>query len=285
MSEGDATSGEAGGEGAGEGRAVFFVSDRTGITAETLGNTLLSQFEAVRFRRVTLPFVDSAERACAARERIDAEAERSGCRPLVFSTLVDPALRRVVASCRGVFLDFFDAFIQPVERELGMAYARAPGRMHGMADPARYAGRMDAVNFALATDDGAGVRHYGQADVILLGVSRCGKTPTSLYLALQFGVRAANYPLTADVLEGGVLPAALAPHRAALYGLTIAPERLAMLRAARHPDGGYAAISACRAEVRRAETLYREEAIAFLNTTAMSIEEIATTILQHRGLR
>lgn len=263
-------------------RTAFFVSDRTGITAETLGNTLLSQFDTVEFHRETLAFVDTPERAQAARARIDAEAQDTGTRPIVFSTLVDPQLRRVVADCRGVFLDFFDAFIQPVEHELGLAYARASGRSHGLTDRARYDVRMDAVNFTLGTDDGGGLQRYREADIILLGVSRCGKTPACLYLALQFGVRAANFPLTDDVLSTEGLPAAIAPYRDSLYGLTIAPERLSVLRAARHPGAGYAAIERCRSEVRRAETLYREQGVPYLNATSLSIEEIATTILHQR---
>ncbi|HQU17142.1 MAG: phosphoenolpyruvate synthase regulatory protein [Chromatiales bacterium 21-64-14] len=260
-------------------RTVFFVSDRTGITAETLGNTLLTQFDSLHFQRITLPFVDTQEHAREARARIDAQRAQTGVRPLVFSTLVDPDVRAIVAHCDGVFLDFFDAFVRPVEQELGLASSRTLGRSHGLVDPAGYDVRMDTVNFSLGTDDGLAVSRYAKADIILLGVSRSGKTPTCLYLALQFGIRAANYPLTDEDLEPGCLPALLESHRPRLYGLTIDPERLQTIRAARRPGGRYASAVQCRDEVRKAEALFREQGIRFLNTTHLSIEEITTTIL------
>lgn len=265
-------------------RTVFFVSDRTGITAETLGNTLLSQFDALRFRRTTLPFVDTPERAREALARIDAARAATALRPLVFSTLVDPGVRAIVAHCDGVFLDFFDAFVAPVERELGVSSSRTLGRSHGLVDRAGYDVRMDTVNYALGTDDGLAAARYGEADIILMGVSRSGKTPACLYLALQFGIRAANYPLTDEDLEPGGLPAVLEPHRARLYGLTIDPERLQAIREARRPGGRYASGAQCRDEVRKAEMLFREQGIPFLNTTRLSVEEITTTILHQRQL-
>lgn len=265
-------------------RTVFFVSDRTGITAEILGRTLLTQFPELRFRRRTLPFVDTPEKAAQARAEINATARRDGVRPIVFSTLIDDAIRSVILSADALCLDLFEGFIRRLEDELGMASSHTLGLTHGIADELAYQRRMDAINYTLAHDDGAATPDYAQADVILIGVSRSGKTPTCLYLALQYGVFAANYPLTAEDLGAHKLPAALAPHRDKLYGLTIHPERLAKIRHERRPGSRYAAPDTCRQEVRAAESLFREAHIPYLDTTTMSVEEIAVSILHATGL-
>lgn len=263
-------------------RQVFFVSDRTGITAETLGHALLTQFEGVAFEYINCPYLDRVEKIEAVVARINAAPAQGGGRPLVFSTLVDPRLRDMVARSDGVLFDLFDAFIEPLESELGRRSSHAVGRSHGMGVYERYKTRIDAVNFALAADDGVSTRDYSSADVILLGVSRSGKTPTCLYLALHYGIRAANYPLTEEDLGVPHLPAALEGYRDKLFGLTIDPERLHQIRRERRPTGRYATLAQCEHEVRRVEELYRKECIPFLDTSAVSIEEIATTIM-HRG--
>lgn len=265
-------------------RSVFFLSDRTGITAETLGHSLLTQFEGVEFQRTTLPFLDSVERAQRAVERINRAAESDGAKPLLFSTLLNRKVREVIDTSEGLLFDFFDAFINPLEKELGLHSAHAAGRSHGMGVYSDYKARIDAVNFAMGSDDGNTLRDYPEAEVILIGVSRSGKTPTSLYLALQYGIRAANYPIIEEDLESPLLPRCLAPYRNKLFGLTIAPERLQQIRGERRPDSRYASIQQCRYEVRAAEAMYRAENIPFLDTSAVSIEEIATTLLQHTGL-
>ena len=265
-------------------RPVFYVSDRTGITVETLGHTLLTQFEGTSFEILTLPYVDTPEKARAAAARIEDAGRRRGVRPIVFSTLVDPAVRRIVLGCDALGIDFFEAFIGPLERELQTRSTEAVGRTHGLSDPDRYGVRMDAVNFALGTDDGIAVQEYAQADVIVTGVSRSGKTPTCLYLALQFGIRAANYPVTEEELDVLRLPAALVPHRARLFGLTIDPQRLHQIRSARRPDSRYASLRQCQYEVGQVEALYRKEGIPHVNTTRQSVEEIATHIVHEAGL-
>lgn len=265
-------------------RTVFFVSDRTGITVETLGHSLLTQFENLQFRQVTLPFIDSVERAREAATVI-ARAGQDGGPAIVFSTLVDPEIRAAVAASGAVFFDFFDTFIVPLEQALHASSSHAIGRSHAMTDNAKYNVRIDAVNFALATDDGTIVRSYPQADVILTGVSRSGKTPTCLYLGLQFGIRAANYPLTEEDLGDQRLPTALVPFRDRLFGLTIDPGRLHQIRTERRPDSRYSSVKQCEYEVRQAEALYRAHGIPCLDTSAMSIEEIATTVLHRRGLQ
>lgn len=266
-------------------RTVFFVSDRTGITAEALGRSLMSQFDGAGFRQVTLPFIADPDKAREAVARINAAARQDGARPIVFSTVVDDATRAVIHGSDALCLDFFDAFIGPLEREMGMKSLHAVGRAHASASDAAYLVRIEAVNFALANDDGVTTRNYPKADVILVGVSRSGKTPTCLYLALQFGVFAANYPLTEDDLKRGKLPDVLLPYRAKLYGLTIEPSRLQQIRHQRRPDSRYASSDQVRFEVERAEGIFGAAGVPYMNTTHPSIEEIATTILHQTGIQ
>jgi len=261
-------------------RTVFFVSDGTGITAQMLGHSLLTQFEGVEFNQVTLPFVDSAEKAEECLARIAAEGANGKGQPVVFSTLVNQEVRSVLRQANALFLDFFETFIDPLEAGLGVKSSHTIGRSHSAMDKKEYHQRIEAINFAMAHDDGASHRELSQADVILIGVSRSGKTPTSLYLALQFGVKAANYPLIPEDFQRGKLPEALRPQKQKLFGLTIAPERLHEIRKERRPDSRYAALDNCRYEVEEAESLMRREGIHSINSTTKSIEEIATTILR-----
>lgn len=261
-------------------RTVFFLSDRTGITAEMLGNSLLTQFDDIRFQRVTIPFVDSPDKVAAAVRQVNETAEREGRRPIVISSVVDEAMSEIIRrDARALTLDFFGVFIQPLETELGTKSSHAAGKSHGIADSHEYFARMEAINFTQAHDDGVSTRDLGKAQVILVGVSRCGKTPTSLYLALQFGIRAANFPLTPDDFADRKLPASVLPWRNKLFGLTIQPERLRQIREERRPDSAYASLDNCRYEVREAEAMMVRERIPMLNTTTKSIEEIATTII------
>jgi regulator of PEP synthase PpsR (kinase-PPPase family) len=261
-------------------RTVFFVSDHSGVTAETMGHSLLSQFEGISFRAVTLPFISTLDRAEEALQKINATAASDGAAPIIFSTLVRDAERQVVKRANGLFLDFFDAFLAPLEAELGQLSSHALGRAHGMIDLAGYMTRIDATNFALANDDGGHSREYDRADVILVGVSRSGKTPTCLYLARQYGVYAANYPLTEEDLEGSELPKPIRPFASKLFGLTIEPERLRQIRAARRPDSRYASSQQVQYELRAAEELYERFGVPHLDTTHCSVEEISSRILQ-----
>ena len=261
-------------------RTVFFISDGTGITAQMLGHSLLTQFEGVEFNQVTLPFVDSTEKAEDCLARIEAAGVNGNGQPIVFSTLVNQDVRAVVRKANALFLDFFETFIDPLEAGLGVKSSHTIGRSHSAMDKKEYHQRIEAINFAMAHDDGASHRELSQADVILIGVSRSGKTPTSLYLALQFGVKAANYPLIPEDFQRGKLPEALRMDKPKLFGLTIAPERLHEIRKERRPDSRYAALDNCRYEVEEAESLMRREGIHNINSTTKSIEEIATTILR-----
>lgn len=266
-------------------RSVFFISDGTGITAETLGRSLLTQFEGIAFQKTRLPFVDNVEKAGMAVERINLAAKSDGCRPLVFSTLINREVRDIVSHSSALVIDFFTTFTGAMEAELGVSASQVAGRSHGMGSYDAYTARIGALNFALNNDDGATTRNYAMADVIITGVSRCGKTPTSLYLALQYGIHAANYPITEEDLDTPRLPAALQPYRDKLFGLTIDPERLQQIRSERRPDSRYAALSQCRMEVAAVEEIYAREHIRFLNTTTMSVEEIAASIILQAGLK
>jgi regulator of PEP synthase PpsR (kinase-PPPase family) len=266
-----------------ERRTVFFVSDRTGITAEMLGNSLLTQFEDIAFRRVTIPFVDSPEKVADAVRQINDTAAHEGRQPIVISSVVHEAMSAIIRrDAKALTLDLFQVFIQPLEVELGAKSSHAAGRSHGVANSHEYFARMEAINFTQMHDDGAATRDLRKAQVILVGVSRCGKTPTSLYLALQFGIRAANFPLTPDDFADKKLPGSIAPFRDKLFGLTIQPDRLHEIREERRPKSKYAASENCRYEVREAELMMQREGVPMLDTTSKSIEEIATTIL-HRA--
>lgn len=265
-------------------RTVFFISDRTGITAETLGLSLISQFEGVPFIHVTLPFVDSAEKANQTSQRINQAYQEDGERPLIFATIVDKEIRTLLEKSSGYYVDFFKTFIPGLENELNTESANVMGRIHGVGDSNVYNTRIEAVNYALNYDDGARTNGYDTADVILVGVSRCGKTPTSLYLAMQFGIRAANYPITEEDLHSTSLPKALRPYHNKLFGLTIDPKRLQAIRSERRPNSQYANLAQCENEVRTVEAMFHQENIPYLSSTNLSIEELATKLIFISGI-
>ncbi len=265
-------------------RTVFFVSDQTGITAETMGHSLMTQFDGIEFRQVTVPFISTVDKALEAVRKIDLVAAQEGKRPIVFSTLVQEDVRNVVRGSTGFFLDFFDPFLAPLAAELNMQSTHTTGKTHRMADTHAYAMRIDATNFALANDDGSVVRDYERADIILVGVSRSGKTPTCLYLAMQYGIFAANYPLTEEDLESRKLPPALEAHSRKLFALTIKPDRLQQIRNERRPDSRYSSARQVAFEVRAAESLYERHGIPMLDATEVSIEEISSRILDRTGI-
>ena len=261
-------------------RTVFFVSDGTGITAETFGNSILSQFGG-KPRHVRRPFIDTADKAHQVVREIDRTAELEGKRPIVFVTLVDPEILAIVkGQSKGFVLDMFNTFIEPLEAEFGMTSNHRIGRFSDVAKSQEYTDRIEAINFSLAHDDGQSARNLAEADVILVGVSRSGKTPTSLYLAMQHGLKAANYPLIPEDFERARLPSTLQPHKSKCFGLTIDPERLNTIRHERRPNSRYASLQNCRYEVAEAEAMMRREGIQWLSSTHKSIEEIATTILR-----
>ena len=260
-------------------RTVFYVSDGTGITAETFGNSILAQFP-IKPRHVRRPFIDTPDKAHQVVREINGTAEREGQRPVIFTTLVDPEMLAIVSQSAGMVMDMFRAFVAPLEAEFGVKSNHRIGRFTDASSSQEYTDRIEAINFSLAHDDGQSAKNLESADVILVGVSRSGKTPTSLYLAMQHGIKAANYPLIPEDFERGKFPSSLMPHKKKCFGLTIDPERLNQIRQERRPNSKYASIENCRYEVREAEAMMRREGIEWLSSTHKSIEEIATTILR-----
>ncbi|GAB2839551.1 pyruvate, water dikinase regulatory protein [Pseudoduganella ginsengisoli] len=260
-------------------RTVFFVSDGTGITAETFGHSVLTQFD-LRFRQVRLPFIDTLDKAYEAVRKINEAAIADGQRPIVFSTLVKTELSEVIQRAHAMHMDLIQTFVAPLEQELGVKSTHTIGRSHNIVDSEEYKNRIEAINFSLAHDDGQSHKNLSSADVILVGVSRSGKTPTSLYLAMQYGIKAANYPLIPDDFERGKLPSALYSFKNKIFGLSITPERLSEIRNERRAGSKYASIENCRYEVNEAEVMMKREGIRWLSSTTKSIEEISTTILQ-----
>src|SRR5699024_6975560 len=266
-------------------RSVFFISDGTAITAETLGHSLLAQFPHVDFDIHIIPYISSEEAAMTVVAEINQRAERDGQQPLVFDTLVDPYVRDIINTANAVNLDVFEGLIGKLSEVLGTPPTTLVGQTHAVTDSESYKARIDAVHFALDNDDGARTRHYDKADLILIGVSRSGKTPTSIYLSLQFGIRVANYPLTEEDLDDNRLPAVLRPHKNKLFGLMIDADRLVAIRTERKANSRYASFSQCQMELRAIEGIYISEGIKYLNVSEMSIEEISTRVLQMTGLK
>lgn len=261
-------------------RSVFFVSDGTGLTAEALGHSLLTQFEDVEFRQHRTPFINTPEKAHAIVARINESHRTDGQRPLVFTTLIDPRISAIVQHADAFCMSFFERFLAPLEQELGAKSNHAIGRTHDTSASSSYQQRIEAINFTLHHDDGITEHELEQSNLILVGVSRCGKTPTSLYLAMQFSLKVANFPLIPEDFERGQLPGSLKKYRNKLFGLTIKPERLHRVREERRAGSRYASLENCRYEVAEAEKMMQREGIRWLDSSTKSIEEIATTILQ-----
>jgi len=266
-------------------RQAFFISDGTGITAETLGHSLLSQFESIEFEQVTLPYIDTDDKAREVVRKLNNIVETTGTKPIVFDTIVNQNIRDIISKADAFKVDIFSTFLSPLEKELKIHSSYTVGKSHAGGDNEIYKARIDAVNYALDNDDGSKIKHFDQADIILVGVSRSGKTPTCLYMALQFGIKAANYPLTEEDLGSMNLPEVLKPFKNKLFGLTIDPERLSAIRNERKSNSRYASLNQCYYETEEVEFLYRQENISFLSTTDLSIEEISTRIMLDAELK
>lgn len=266
-------------------RTALFISDGTGITAETLGQSLLAQFDAVDFRYISRPYIDTPEKAHAVVAEINSLATGEEGRPIVVDTVINSEIRDILMDANAFRVDIFASYLSPLERELSTRSSYSVGKAHSIACSRNYMERIEAVHYALANDDGGRTHHYDSADIILVGVSRCGKTPTCLYMAMQYGIRAANYPLTEDDMDNMVqLPKALQQHRDKLFGLTIDVDRLVAIRNERKPNSRYCSFSQCEYEVREVENLFTREGISFINTTQFSVEEISAKILVEKGI-
>ncbi len=263
-------------------RYAIFISDRTGLTAEAMGSALLNQFNSIKFKHLIYPFIDTPDKAQKLVNKINRITKDSHLRPIIFTSIVDDDIYNIIRNSNGLHLSFYDAFISQLEQELNAKANRKVGLTHGIFDTERYDARMEAVNFSLNHDDGIYSKGLSNAEVILMGVSRSGKTPTCLYLALQYGVRTANYPLTPEDFDntGTNLPHILKPYKNKIYGLTIDPTRLHHIRNERRPNSTYASLENCRQEVNKSETIFQRYGIQFTNTSHKSVEELAAHIMQ-----
>lgn len=259
-------------------RPVLIVSDHTGLTAENIARALLTHFPNQTFRYMRRPFTSDLEAARSVVSEVE-QLVAAGERPIIFTTLTKQDVLEVLKSAPVRVLDLLTDNLNLLADEFEQAPQLQAGGHHDMQDSESYLSRMEALDFALATDDGVGDKQYGLSDVILVGVSRAGKTPTSLFLALQHGIRASNYPLAEDDFESDSLPKPLEKHRDKLFGLTIDPKRLHAIRTQRKPNSKYASLEQCEYEVRRAEQLFARMGIPLKETTSSSVEEIAAGVL------
>ncbi|MFD4420995.1 pyruvate, water dikinase regulatory protein [Agromyces sp. NPDC058484] len=265
-------------------RNAYFVSDSTGITAETVGNALLANFPGIGFGRHTIPFVDTVEGARSVVREID-RAGAEGGPPIVFTTVKAADVRSVIAGANAVIIDLLAGHLVELEEALGTSASAQLGQFHGVGDVEKYFARMRAVEYAIEHDDGQSRRALDLADVVLIAPSRCGKTPTTMYLALQYGLLVANYPLTDDDHPAEGLPRSVAQYADRCFGLTTTPLRLSQVRHERRPNSRYASLEQCTLELRRAEDLYRRNHVPFLNSSTKSVEEMSAVIMQTMHLR
>jgi regulator of PEP synthase PpsR (kinase-PPPase family) len=259
---------------------VFFLSDSTGISAETMGNAMLIQFPDLRFERTLIPFISSVEDAQRVVAQLDATLESSPRPPLVFATAASDEVRLELLRTRCPIIDFFGLHMERVEAILDAHGVHAAARLHGVGDIKRYNSRMQAVEYTIEHDDGQSVRSLEKADVILLAPSRCGKTPTAMYLALQHGLFVANYPIVPEDLESNELPSPVRSLRDRCFGLTTTPQRLSAVRQERRPDSRYASLDQCTYELRRTEAIFQLYDLPVVDSSTRSVEEISTVVLQ-----
>jgi regulator of PEP synthase PpsR (kinase-PPPase family) len=261
-------------------RTVYFVSESTGITAETLGHSLLSQFDAVEFEQVYMPYINTDLRARALNQRMQEAYERDGARPIVFATMLNQEIADTLKQGNCYYMELFERFVEPLSAELGVPPSRQSGRSHAITKPSMYTKRIEAINFAMANDDGVRPDNFRHADVVLVGVSRSGKTPTCLYLAMHYGLRSANYPITEEDFAKGELPPDVWNVKEKIFGLTIDPNRLQAIREERRPGSEYASAARCQSDIREAQNMFKRLDVPVLNTTNQSIEEISSHILR-----
>ncbi len=266
-------------------RTIFYLSDGTGITAETLGQSLITQFDNINFTSITIPYIDTLDKAQAAVLEINQREKKDGIKPIIFATLLDTTVKGIIATSEGILFEYFSYFLEPLSKELSDHSSQIVGRSHGIPDEQSYHTRIDAINFTLACDDGAHLDYYDEAELIVLGVSRSGKTPTCLYMALQFGIKVANYPMVEEDLQNLEGKTWFKQYHQKIYGLIIQPADLHKIRDTRWPNSEYASLKQCQWESDRLQEIYQRFNIPFLDTTKMSIEEISTKIMAKLGIK
>ncbi|VAW33202.1 Phosphoenolpyruvate synthase regulatory protein [hydrothermal vent metagenome] len=260
---------------------IYYISDSTGILAINLGQALICQFPEVNFHEEKFPFINTR---AAARSTLNYILKQSGGRqPLIFSTLVDPKIRKIFDHPQVELFDICGGFLNRLEDCLETKAMMMPGFAR-QVDNVSMARRAEAINYCLSHDDGTKLDEYDEAEVILLGVSRAGKTPVSVYLSTQMGLKSANYPLTSSDLDSYSLPDAIRRNRKQAVGLTTSPELLQSMRQKRYPDSKYASRAVCRQELQQAQQIFMKYNLPTINTADKSIEELAAQISQEIGL-
>lgn len=261
-------------------RSVFYISDQTGITTEKLGNALLVKFPNLEFHKDSFPFSNTTAKIGQAMLKVRNRYMIDGYKPLILSSMIDPNLRKLLNVDYAVNIDFFEEFIGKLEDALETKADMTAGKVHSIGNEEQYKHRIDAIHYSLENDDGVSCKHYDEADIIIVGVSRVGKTPTSIYLAVNYGIKVANYPFAEADLHTDHLPKSLVPYHHKLFGLSIEADRLHRIRSNRMPGSKYAERSTCQQEISVAEHIMHNCGIPFLNTSHKSIEEISVAIMQ-----
>lgn len=264
---------------------VFLVSDSTGITVDSLGQSLFTQFPNIQFEKTVFPFVSNENEAKRVITHIQNISAKDKTTPIVFSSLANEQLKNLFLSKGIPIIDIFSTFIPAMESQLNAHASHAIGETHGVSNSTRYIKRIDALNYTLSHDDGMKISNMESADIILTGVSRSGKTPTCLYLAMHYNLKAANYPLVDNDLDSASLPQPIADYKNRLFGLTISPKQLSKIRQERRPSSKYSSLSQCELEIKNAENIFLQSKIPYLDTTTISIEEIATSIIQRLNIK
>jgi len=260
---------------------VYYISDSTGILATNLGQALICQFPEVNFSGEKFPFIRTVEDA---KKTLAYILSRSGGRrPLIFSTIINSDVRKIFDSPEVEFFDAFGHFLDRLETCLETPALREPGFARHL-DNVHMAKRVEAIYFCLEHDDGRKVDEFDEADIILLGVSRAGKTPISVYLSTQMGLKSANFPLTSEYLTRYRIPDGIMQNRAKAVGLTTSAQLLNSVREKRYPGSNYAKLSTCIEEIHQAQRIFQKNKIPIISTAGKSIEEAATQVLRELSI-
>lgn len=263
-------------------RDVYYLSGSTGILAKDMGKALLCQFPEIHFKEELIPFIHTEVEAQKAIEKI--RAQSTGETPLVLSTLLSKELNAVFNSPDIEFLNIFDQFLVQFENFLQKKALWASGASRYPNDRTMIR-RVEAIHYCIDHDDGNSTKDYDKAEIILIGVSRSCKTPVSVFLATQMGIKTANYPLIRDGTDSFKLPPYLVRNKKKIVALSTSPQLLHQYREHRYADSKYAKLSTCRDELNKANMLYMDHRIPIVMSDGKSIEETATQVTQQLNLK